>query len=166
MINNINERLGKNVSLDLFNINAVKLMKMMSKNCRLIAFGTDYISLKSKIIKKIGLDEKDTFLQLDQVSKMNLKERMEYKKEMDVINSNNNIYEDIFNFLKNTKSENSMKKLENNIDKIYNNFVINDVNETLINNILNNKEIYAALVIVRKDRLNSLHEKLLEQIKF
>jgi hypothetical protein len=141
-------------------------MNSMSRNCRLVAFGTDYIPLKSKIIKKLGLDEKDSFIQLDQISKMSLKERMDHKQESDDINSNHNIYEDIYYFLKNIKSEKTSKKIESNIDKIYNDFVINDVNDTLINNMLNNKEIYSALVIVRKDRLNTLHDKLLEQIKF
>jgi hypothetical protein len=166
LIEIITEKLGKNISFDLYCLNASAKMNSMSRNCRIISAGTDFISLKSKIIKKFGLDEKDSFVNLDQISKMNLKERMDNKKEIDQFNSKYNIYEDIYDFLKNSKTENSSKKIEKNIQKIYNDFVINDVNETIINNILNNKEIYSALIIVRKDRLNALHEKLIEQIKF
>ncbi len=73
-------------------------MNTMSRNYRLVAFGTDYIPLKSKIIKKLSLDEKDSFIQLDQISKMSFKERMDHKKEIDKINSSHNIYEDIYHF--------------------------------------------------------------------
>ena len=165
-IEKVNEKVGKNISLDIFSINAARIMNNKSRNCRIISVGTDYVSLKSKIIKKLGLEEKDDFVNLDQISKMSLKERMDHKNEIDQLNSKYNIYEDMMTFLKNTKSDTAYKKIEKNAEKIYNDFVINDVNETIINNILNNKEIYSALVIVRKDRLNTLHDKIIEQIKF
>jgi hypothetical protein len=166
LIESINEKIGKNISLDIFSIYAANIMSYKTKNCRIIAVGTEYVSLKSKMIKKLGLNEKDEFVNLNQISKMSLKERMDHKAEVDKLNSNYNIYEDILNFLKNSKSDSGSKKIEQNAEKIYNNYVINDVNETIINNILNNREIYSAFIIVRKDRLNNLHDKIIDQIKF
>jgi chaperonin cofactor prefoldin len=166
LIEKINEKLGKNISLDIYNINAARIMSSKSKNCRLIAAGMDYVSLKSKLINKYSLDENDIYVSLKQISKMTLNERLDKKTEIDRLNTQNNIYEDIGNFLMNTKSKSSNKNIQNNIEKIYNDYVINDVNESIINNIMNNKEIYSALVIVSKDRLNNLHDKLIDQLKF
>jgi hypothetical protein len=140
-------------------------MNNLSKNYRLFLAGIDYFTLKSKIIKRNNLNE--NLLYLTDISKMNLKERLDYKKEQEEINSNNTLYEDIYEFLKSIEiKKDDNKKLEKSIDKLYNEIVINDINDIIINNILNNKDIYSALIIVKKDRFHNLYEKLVEQIKF
>jgi hypothetical protein len=151
---------GKNILFDFFCIYSLYRLKTLSKHDKPISVGNEYIQVKSNINKHLGIEESEQDnISLDKLSKMSLKERMDYKSKTTEINSLHNIYEDIQVYLR-EKSTSSK-----GVDKIYNEIVIDEVNETIANSILNNNDIYTGLIIVRRDRLDSLYDKLNEHIK-
>jgi hypothetical protein len=149
----------RNFTFDFFNIYSFFRMNGISKQTRPAYIGIDYLQLKSNLIKKLNLNEKDEFITLEQLSKMNLKERMDYKNSQLELNSLNNIYESVEKFLTNKGINKDKTK------QIVSEVVIEGVNETISNNILNSKELYTGLVLIRADRLDNLFNKLTEDIK-
>lgn len=154
----------KDFGFDFIN-NFVHVKKMTKlKNCKEFNAGADYVVLKSMINKKLNIvNDNKELVSLDDISKMSLKERMNYKDEQFEINSKHNIYDDIKFYLENEAKP--KLKNETNIEKVYNEVVIQETNDLILSNILNNKKIYIGLVIVRKERLQNLYEKLAEMNK-
>ena len=103
-------------------------------------------------------------MSLDDLTKMTLKERLSIKNEQNKKNLNNNIYEDIKSYIRNEVKESitSSYKYELNQNSLYEQVVIKDVNNILINNIMSNKSFYVGLVIVKNERFDQLYESLRE----
>jgi hypothetical protein len=137
--------------------------QMKIKNCYTFVAGMNYTTLRSLINKKLNLQDQKGYLVKD-VSKLSLKERLTHKKEQLELNSKNNIYEDIKLYIEETISENR-KNTDTNINNLYQNVVIDEVNDIMINNILDNKKIYVGFLVVRKERLNNFCLKLEEMNK-
>jgi hypothetical protein len=128
-------------------------------------------------------DSSDKFVGLKDISKMSMKERVSYKQNQLELNSKYDLYEDLKNYIENElKKEQEIKNIKihskdqvekapsiidfnNQIQKYYNDVVINDTNEIIMNNILDNKKIYLGLVVVRKERLNNLYDKFIDFYK-
>jgi len=148
-----------------------------------IVLGGNYTMIKSMLRKRLitlqndQKDKSESYISLDDISKLSLKDRLSYKNNQKETNSKYNIYEDIKEYVKkeiNTQQEldnlktisenNSIEssKIQIQVDEIFEKVVIQDLNEMMVNNILDNKKIYMALVIVRKERLLNLYEKLKE----
>lgn len=157
-----------------------------------LVIGGNYIMLKSMLRKRLlnknnnkEYDKNDKYISLDDISKLSLKDRVAYKNYQKEMNSKHNIYEDIKEYIKSElnsqndldklkslsiKNDNNKenvllmdeKKIETKVEEMYEKVVIQDLNEIMINNILDNKKIYMALVIVRSERLNNLYDKLIE----
>jgi hypothetical protein len=148
-----------NFLYDFFNIYTFHRLKSISKHGQPLYAGLDFLQIKSGLIKKYQLKDKDDYISLDQLSRMNLKERLEYKNHQLEVNSLNNLYQSIDGYL-----------VEKGVDRsdrmrVYNETILNEVNEAVVNHILNNKEIYTGLVIVRKERLDSIYDKINEYVK-
>jgi hypothetical protein len=158
-VNFLNQYKGKNNFLfDFFNLYTFFRLKSMTKYGKPIYSGLDYLQIKSNLIKKYNLNDKDDYISLDQLSKMNLQERMEYKNHQLQVNSMNNIYDDLMSYM-NIKGISGSQ-----VEKAYNEMILNEVNEAIINQIFNNKEIYTGVVIVKKERLESLFNNLIQYI--
>ena len=216
----------KDVHFDMFNLwTDFKRNALLGNKCVSLTAGIDYLRLKSMIRKKLNLmqitnlvdknnqkreddrnniKEKD-YSSLKDVSKMSIKERVQYKEHQLDMNSKFNIYEDIKEYinseikneleilnlknkdrkgvgmdmdgvmslehkenreeLSSISSNFNLSKIEADIDNIFNSVVIEEMNDIIINNILDNKKLYVGLVIIRKERLNNLYEKLQEYNK-
>jgi hypothetical protein len=123
----------------------------------------------------------DKYIGLKDISKMSIKERVSYKQNQLELNSKYDLYEDLKNYIedelkkeaeiRNIKNQSTQQVVpakfdfQNQIQKYYNNVVINDMNEIIMNNILDNKKIYLGLVIVRKERLDNLYDKFIDYYK-
>ncbi len=148
-----------------------------------IVLGGNYTMIKSMLRKRLIIlqndqnDKNESYISLGDISKLSLKDRLSYKNHQKETNSKYNIYEDIKEYIEkeiNTQQEldklktisenNSIEstKIQTQVDEIFDKVVIQDLNEMMVNNVLDNKKIYMALVIVRKERLLNLYEKLKE----
>jgi hypothetical protein len=126
----------------------------------------------------------DKYIGLKDISKMSIKERVSYKQNQLELNSKYDLYEDLKSYIDNElKKEDEIKNIKNQsnphnervvptkldfhnqIQKYYNEVVLNDMNEIIMNNILDNKKIYMGLVIVRKERLENLYDKFIDYYK-
>ena len=125
-----------------------------------IVLGGNYIMIKSMLRKKLmtnqNLNENDkndneSYISLDDMSKLSLKERLSYKNYQKDMNSKHNIYEDIKEYIRNeinsqyefeklkNLSANSLesninssidiKKVETEVDEIFEKIVIQDLIE-------------------------------------
>lgn len=174
----------KEIPYDFFNILTDFKKKTASNKAFCFYAGVDFARLKAMVRKNINMldntntntnnisDDKD-YVGIEEIKKMSLKERFEYKEAQKEINTKFNLYEDIKEYIKeeinNRKAtkkllaKTDLSNLENkNPDEIFNTIAIQEVNDILFNNILNNKNIYLALVIVRIERLENLYEKFAE----
>ena len=158
----------KDFFYNFFMLSADTLCLKNSKNCASSFVGVDYGIIKSYIKKKIILDENfsgEKFISLDEMRKMTLKERLSIKNEQLTKNLNNNIYEDIQSYIKNEVKElvvTTKKNYEMNQNNIFDQVVIKDVNNIIINNMLDNNRFYIGLLIVKNERLDHLYETLKE----
>lgn len=151
-INNDEFLPNKDFVFDFYNL-IIKEKEKLLKNTRYSIVCPNFGYLLSLIHKTIKSKQIDDSLTVKDITKMSLKERTAYKNQQFSINSQHNIYESIIDYMK----ENQVY----NVD-IYNEIVFNEANQIISNNILNDKKLYLGLVIVRRERLNSLIEKLKE----
>ena len=157
----------KDFFYNLLTLSANNLCRKNSKKCDSYFAGVDYGIIKSYIKKKIIIDENfsgEDLVSLSDLSKMTLKQRLSIKKEQNLKNLNNNIYEDVKSYINYEVFEHiqNSKKLEFNQNSLYEQVVIKDVNNILINNIMSNKSFYVGLVVVKNERFDNLYESLRE----
>lgn len=150
--------------------------------------GSDYMRLRALIRKRLnsflnsGENSTDSDVQvtLEDIQKMSLKERFAYKQHQLEMNSKFNLYEDIKDFIrekienelevekiKRNNTSNTLKtdQMQSQVDEIFSQVAVQEVNELMINNTLNNNKLYVAVVLVRQERLQNLYEKFLEYNK-
>jgi hypothetical protein len=164
-----NEISDKDLPFNLFNsICEYKRQKLAGGKISYIYSGLDYYTIKSiirKRLKNLSSDETDSRfeknLSMSDISKMSLKERINFKEWQQDINSKYSIYEDIKHLIDKEMIETGEGQILNS-QQIFDDIVIAHGNEILINNFLDNKKLYLALVIVRKERLDNLYEKMTE----
>lgn len=107
-------------------------------------------------------------LTIDDYKKLSIRERVQINKDQFDVNSTHSVYEDIKNLLRdkiNVHNNSCDFSLNENEDFLFNKYVINGFNEYLCKKILENPDIFTAIVIVRKERLDDLYEKLNEYNK-
>ena len=144
-----------------------KIKKICRNKLNYECIGIDYLLIKSLIRKKINKEE-DSEDMLSKFNKMSLAHREDYKERKLEINSKYNIYEDILEYIEIQLTEQNDSETDNKFEfkikakEIYDQIVLNEVSDLIINKILDNKSIYIGLVIVRDERLNNLYEKLKE----
>lgn len=176
--------MNENLSFDYFNLYSDFIRKnILGKKSSSLYAGVDFMRVKNMIRKKINStlhnDQENNsleFVSLSDISKMSLKERIIYKQTQLDLNTKFNIYEDIREYIQkeiseakeidnitNIKNYNHKSLLDSNtIEDIFNQIVIKEVNDQIINNILNNSKLYIGLVLVRSERLENLFQKLNE----
>jgi len=138
-----------------------------SSGCESVFAGVDYGIIKSYIKKKIILDEHfsgQDSVSLEDLKKMTLKERLSLKKDQETKNMNNNIYSDIKRYIT-TEIKSvipSANNYEINHDNLYEQVVIKDVNNILINNIISDKKFYVGLVVISNERFDHFVETIKE----
>lgn len=163
-----NSKNNKDIFFDYFNL--LVDYKRVSNSILPSIVGIDYTMMKNLIRKKLNSEEKDNeLISLKDISKLSIKERNSYKNRQNELNYKNNIYEDIKEYISQqieiyNKSASIIneKSLSIDSDKLYEDIVINETNDVIINNLLDNKKLIVALVVIRKERLNNLYDKLNE----
>jgi len=143
-----------------------KAQKML-QNCTSIHVGVDFSVLKTILKKRIILNSESKNQNEGKKNPiLSINERLKVKKELFETNCKYDIYNDLLNLMKEEILEINQKSLEKinpNLEKIFNDLVIDEFNQIIINNISDNKQLYIGLFLVNSKRLDSLYDAILEQ---
>ena len=184
-MNNLFKKLSNNKSPDLyFNYFCIvaELKRNQLRNCEYLFIGQPYSLLidiinkyfsnnlnnqNSDIENKEKQDLKQKILSIDEYKKLSVKERVQINKDQFDMNSINSIYEDFKKYIQNKIEENkkSGNKVSENADFLYKKFALDEFDEYMCKRILENNDIFTGILIVRKERLDDLYEKLNEYNK-
>jgi hypothetical protein len=107
-------------------------------------------------------------------SKLSIKDRASYKQKQLDVNSSLDYIQDAKKYIEselrdiveiqnlNKNTQHKLKVTSDLINRIYDDVVISEVNELILNNILDNKKLYLGIVIVRQERIENLYNKFIE----
>jgi len=103
-------------------------------------------------------------LSIDDYKKLSIKERLQINKDQFDLNNSNSIYEDFKKYIQNKiiEDKNRGNKVSENTDFLYKKFAIDEFNEYICKRVLENKDIFTGIIIVRKERLEDLYDKFYE----
>jgi len=161
----------------MFNIYADQKRSILTSNkCFPFVAGVEYLRLKAMLRKKIAQYEShgDKYVGPTDYSKLSIKDRASYKQKQLDANSSLDYIQDAKKYIEaelkdiveiqnlNKNSQQKLKITSDLIDKIYNEVVISEVNDLILNNILDNKKIYLGVVVVRQERIENLYNKFIE----
>ncbi len=165
--------INKNLPFDILNLFVeIQRSSLNMANCYPFIIGPEYMRVKSLVRKRLDSSSTDdVYASVSDISKLSLKERDKYREHQMESNIKYDIYSDIVRYIdKEIKTELEIQKIKNKdgvinykfeagVEKIYQK-VSNDINDIILNNILDTKQIYVGLAVIRQERLNELYQNM------